>query len=215
MNLTLAVSATRVGDTAYADVEGSAFWQRGRLEVEGSLGARGGRGGGRGVYGEAVGTVAFSRSLALTLGLGRYPTDPIRGSVSGRYASAGVRLTALAPRPAPRPAPAWPQPPVAPAASSTNGHPAAISVTVAVTAGGPLLVVRAPGALLVEVMGDFTDWQAVALTRTGDVWRLEAHLAPGLRRLNVRVDGGAWSVPAGATLTHDEFGATVGTIVVP
>jgi hypothetical protein len=215
MNVTLAISATRVGDTAYADVEGSAYWQRGRLELEGSLGARGGRGGGRGVYGEAVATIALSQPVALTLGLGRYPTDPIRGSVSGRYASAGVRLTALAPRPTPRPIPAWPQPQILPAMSGTNGHVAVATVTLEITAGKPVLLVRAPGAALVEVMGDFTDWQAVVLTRVGDVWRLDTHLAAGLRRLNVRVDGAAWSVPMGATLTHDDFGATVGTIVVP
>lgn len=215
LNFTVAVSATRVGDTAYADIEASGYGQRGRLEVEGSLGARGGRGGGRGVYGEAVATVALSGALALTLGLGRYPTDPIRGSVSGRYASAGLRLTALAPRPAPRPAPAWPQSPVVPAAASTNGHATAASVNVEITAAGPVLVVHAPGAGFVEVMGDFTDWQPMALTRVDEVWRLDARLAPGLRRFNVRVDGGAWSVPLGATLAHDEFGATVGTIVVP
>lgn len=215
LNVTLALSTTRVGDTSYADVEASGYWQQRRLALEGSLGVRGGRGGGQGVYGEAVATLTVSRPLAITLGLGRYPTDPIRGSVSGRYATVGVRLTGFSPQPVPRTVPVGPYPPVPVMLAGSNGHLAAASIDVELAAGGPVLVVRAPGAALVEVMGDFTDWQPVALKRVGELWRLETHLAPGLRRLNVRVDGGPWSVPAGATLEHDEFGAVVGTIVVP
>jgi hypothetical protein len=75
--------------------------------------------------------------------------------------------------------------------------------------------VRAPGARLVEVMGDFTDWEPVQLKLMGDAWRFETPLRSGVRRLNVRVDGGPWSVPVGATLEHDDFGTAVGTIPVP
>jgi len=78
-----------------------------------------------------------------------------------------------------------------------------------------MLVVRAPGAVTVEVMGDFTDWEAVKLTRVGEEWRFVTPLATGTRRFNVRIDGGSWSVPQGATLEHDDFGDAVGTIVVP
>jgi len=216
LTFTFAVSATRVSDTSYADVEGSGYWQAGRVELEGSLGARSGRGGGQGVYGEAVATWALSRPLAVTLGIGRYPTDPIRGSVSGRYASIGLRVTGFSPRPPPRSAPAWPQYPVVPVPiAGSNGHLVAATVAVELAPGGPMLVVRASGAASVEIMGDFTDWQPVMLTPLGDQWRLEVRLPSGLRRLNVRVNGGPWSVPAGATLEHDEFGAVVGTIVVP
>jgi hypothetical protein len=69
--------------------------------------------------------------------------------------------------------------------------------------------------MLVEVRGDFTDWEPVALQQAGDAWRFDVPLPSGLRRLNIRVDGGPWTVPAGAGVAHDEFGAVVGTIVVP
>jgi hypothetical protein len=217
LNFTVAISHTRVGDTSYADVEGSGYWQKGRIELEGSLGARSGRGAGRGVYGEAVATAVLSQLLALTFGAGRYPTDPIRGSVSGRYASIALRVTGLSPRPAPRTVPEWPQAPVVPVTSiaGSNGHLATTAITIEASPAGTTLVIRAPGAAFVEVMGDFTDWQPVMLTRVGDLWRLETRMASGLRRLNVRVDGGLWSVPLGATLEHDDFGAVVGTVVVP
>jgi hypothetical protein len=154
--------------------------------------------------------------VAITLGLGRYPTDPIRGSVAGRYASIGMRVTGPSPRPEPRAAPVWPQPPVVPVpVAGSDGHLAAATLAVEVAPGGSVLVVRAPGATNVEVMGDFTDWQPVPLTRVGEQWRYTGRLASGRRRLNVRVDSGPWSVPASAALEQDEFGAVVGTIVVP
>ena len=214
LNFTIALAATRVGDTAYVDVEWSGNWQRGRFELEGLLGARGGRGGGHGVYGEAVGTVSLSHSLAATLGWGRYPTDPIRGSVSGRYLSVGVRLAGFTPRTVPRSAPAWSQAPII-AVAGSNGHSITATAAIALEAAGPILVVRAPGAAFIEVKGDFTDWEPVELARVRDVFRLDTPLPSGVRRFNVRVDGGAWVVPAGATLEHDDFGATVATLVVP
>ena len=215
MNVTLAVSGTRVADTAYADLEASLFWQAGRLAIESSVGARGGHGGGQGVYGEAVATLAFSRSFATTVGMGRYPTDPVRGSVAGRYVSLGVRVTGFTPRPSPRVVPIAAPPPVVAAAAGTNGHLHTAVATIQVESAGAVLMIRAPGAATVEVMGDFTDWEPVMLTRAGDAWRLPTPLASGPRRLNVRVDGGPWSVPAGATLERDDYGTAVGLLVVP
>jgi hypothetical protein len=64
-------------------------------------------------------------------------------------------------------------------------------------------------------MGDFTDWQPVALTHTGaGAWEIRLPLTPGVHRVNVRVDGGAWSVPAGARREESEFGGVVGVVVV-
>jgi hypothetical protein len=39
-------------------------------------------------------------------------------------------------------------------------------------------------------------------------------LAPGVHRLNVRLDGGEWVVPAGARPEPGEFGGAVGVIVL-
>jgi hypothetical protein len=77
------------------------------------------------------------------------------------------------------------------------------------------LTIRGVRAERVELAGDFTDWQPVALERTrGPAWELSVELAPGVYRLNVRIDGGAWQVPRGATPQQDEFGGVVGLIIV-
>jgi hypothetical protein len=210
-SLGLAAGTNTVGDISYTDLEGTAFWRAGRAEFQGSLGARGGRGGGRGVYGEASMVLALSSRLGLTVAGGRYPTDPARGTIAGRYASVGVRWSGS---PAPerqRPEPAWTARAPIITASGTNGHLAEISIAVE----SSTLVVMAPAARLVEIMGDFTDWQPVALTRKGTSWHYRGPVPSGLRRLNVRVDGGPWSVPTGATIERDDFDEVVGLIVVP
>ncbi len=66
-----------------------------------------------------------------------------------------------------------------------------------------------------EVMGDFTDWEPVTLVQSGaGVWEIQVQLTRGVHRLNIRVDGGDWSVPLGARTEADEFGGMVGVIVV-
>ena len=77
------------------------------------------------------------------------------------------------------------------------------------------IVIRAPGTERVEVMGSFTDWQPVVLS--GDDsghWRFRLALAPGLHRINVRIDGGEWIAPAGTSAMPDDFGGTVGVFVI-
>jgi hypothetical protein len=67
----------------------------------------------------------------------------------------------------------------------------------------------------VEVMGDFTDWQPIALAPTGDGrYRFAMGLPAGVYRFNVRVDGGPWGVPEGAGRSPDDFGGSVGVVVV-
>jgi 1,4-alpha-glucan branching enzyme len=75
--------------------------------------------------------------------------------------------------------------------------------------------VHAPAARSVEVMGDFTAWQPLALTpASGGWWTATLAIAPGTYQLNVRVNGGGWDVPAGVLETVDEFGARVGLLVL-
>jgi hypothetical protein len=218
-SLGIAAGTTSVGDTSYTDIEGTAFLRSGRVELQGSLGARGGRGGGRGVYGEANLLLSLTSHIGLTVAGGRYPTDPARGSIAGRYVSIGLRWADAPPPQRPRPEPAWTQLPISAAsATATNGHLADITIEVEPHPGalhGGTLTVAAPGARLVEIMGDFTDWQPVVLTQVHGRWRYGGVVPPGLRRFNVRIDGGTWSVPAGATIVRDDFDEVVGLIVVP
>jgi 1,4-alpha-glucan branching enzyme len=79
--------------------------------------------------------------------------------------------------------------------------------------GGRTIRLHAPGARSVEVMGDFTNWQPFTLTTAPDGWWIAARpIDPGRYQLNVRVDGAAWSVPAGVPETVDEFGTPVGVL---
>jgi hypothetical protein len=77
------------------------------------------------------------------------------------------------------------------------------------------LAIAGPPASRAEVMGDFTDWQPRALGPDGvGRWTLPVALSPGVHHLNVRFDGGEWTVPAGAVAVDDGFGGRVGLFVV-
>src|SRR5205823_2418537 len=92
------VARSFVGDTAYSDFVTTAQTRRGALALDASVGARfASRGGGRGVFGEASATLALGERTALFVAGGRYPTDPVSGSVAGRYVSGGVRLRVPSP----------------------------------------------------------------------------------------------------------------------
>ena len=74
---------------------------------------------------------------------------------------------------------------------------------------------RAPAAARVEIAGDFSGWRPVALARAaGGWWAGQVTLAPGARQIAVRADGGAWLVPPGLPALTDEFGGTVGLLIV-
>jgi hypothetical protein len=214
--LHLFASATRasVGDTAYTDIEAAGRTRRGRLVVEGYAGARvWSRGGGRGVYGEGSATLALSQGLSLVLSGGRYPTDPIRGSISGRYAGVALRLHSPAAfRPPPRDLASAPQA----AGSSDASEPTARLEVLSHGDRAVRFVVRAPDAGVVEIAGDFTDWKAMALARgTSGVWEVVVRIPSGVHRMAVRVDGGPWIAPAGSRRAEDDFGGEVGIFVVP
>ena len=210
--LILTATYSAVGDTSYTDVVGASRMARGRWELNGRLGARvWSTGGGRGVYGEASLSFALLRHLGVVLGAGRYPTDPTRGTIAGRYVTLGVHLGT----PAPRPADPYRgvidryQP------SADAPVPAAALEVGPATAGGREIRVRVERGDRVELRGDFTDWEPVALTGSGGEFRAILAVSPGPHLLEIRVDGGPWLVPAGATPVTDEFGGRAGLIVVP
>ncbi|GLC27027.1 glycogen-binding domain-containing protein [Roseisolibacter agri] len=134
--------------------------------------------------------------------------DPLRGMPAVRHLSLGLRWR-VAPGRDDRAVAA----PPSPAPVATADAPLAEAVE------GPgetrRLRVRAPGAQRVEVRGDWTDWRPVALVRDGDAWTVPESVPRGTRRLTVRVDGGAWRVPANLAGADDDFGSRVGLLVVP
>jgi len=212
----LEVSWTRLtaGDTAYSDLQGRLRWRWRAVDLEGSAGTRvGSRGGGSGVYGDLSASARLSEGLSLVVAGGTYPSDPVRGSIPGRYLMAGLRM---APRGSVRAdvsrrlGPLLAPGPEAP----TSAERAEVSLER--LDGLAVLVVRAPGAQRVDVMGDFTDWQPFALTASGvGRYRYALGLPSGVQRFNVRVDGGPWGAPRGASVVTDEFGGVTAIVVVP
>jgi len=121
--LTVGASASRsfVGDTAYTDLTSRMHIVRGTVAVDASVGDRmSSRGGGHGVFGDGSVTLTLGERTAIFLSGGRYPTDAISGTVSGRYLSAGIRLRTVTPRPVLRAVPTPTQPPLL---ASTHSGP--------------------------------------------------------------------------------------------
>ena len=78
-----------------------------------------------------------------------------------------------------------------------------------------VLLIDAPRAESVELMGDATEWIITRMQRTTNGrWRAELKLAPGMHRITVRADGGAWIAPPGLPISNDDFGSPVGMISV-
>jgi hypothetical protein len=138
--------------------------------------------------------------LALTLGAGSTLDDPVRGVPHATFASFAVRIAA--------------QP-----------HTTILS-RIATIAGPRIMVerasdelrrieIRVDSASRVEIMGDFTHWTPVPLEHVGGGWRVERLIPPGPHRVSIRIDGGAWIVPANLPRVDDDLAGPVGIIIVP
>jgi hypothetical protein len=78
-----------------------------------------------------------------------------------------------------------------------------------------VLLIDAPKAERVELMGDATQWTVTPMTRNRNGrWRTELKLAPGVHRISVRADGGKWIAPPNLPIGNDDFGSPVGMIIV-
>ena len=77
------------------------------------------------------------------------------------------------------------------------------------------LEVTVPNATTVELMADFTEWQPLTLERAGSVWRTGRAITPGLHRVSIRVNGGAWTVPSNLPRADASAEASFGLLTVP
>lgn len=218
---TLIVQPTRVGELRYTAVEGALRWTVGRAE----LGVEGGfRSGDRTVdesadaklWAGADGVLWVSDRMAVVVGSGRFLSDPVTNSIGGRYTSVGVRLgtsRARAVRATELPRVILPR---RSAEADEGASDLAEHLEIVETATGAISIrLTLPGARSAEIMGDFTDWEAVTLHPVGGgVWELTVFLKPGVHRLNLRTDGGDWRVPPELTAVDDGFGGKVGLVVV-
>lgn len=214
--LTASASRSFIGDTAYSDVISTAEARAGAWELTGSVGARfSSFGGGHGVYGQGGAMLTLSDRIALFLSGGRYPTDPVNGSVAGRYLTAGVRLRHATLRYAATRDPI----PIGRPPAAADGDPVSQPELEMQPFSSTAIRLRfraPPATRRVELAADFTDWQPVALARMAEgVWEVVLPVASGTHRLNVRIDGGKWLAPTGTARAADEFGGEVGIVAVP
>lgn len=78
-----------------------------------------------------------------------------------------------------------------------------------------VLLIDAPKAESVELMGDATQWMVTQMSRSNSgKWRAELKLTPGVHRITVRADGGRWIAPPNLPLGNDDYGSPVGMIII-
>jgi hypothetical protein len=157
----------------------------------------------------------MTSNLAVVAGAGRALEDALRGVPTARYASLALRigvrnggLMSARPRDA-----------------APSDHASSLPRLVVTRAGGRgndeearTLTVHAPAAQVVELMADFTGWEAVSLNRQDSPrgsWTLTRALSSGTHRVAIRLDKGEWMVPTNLPRVADEFGGVVGLITVP
>ncbi len=133
---------------------------------------------------------------ALVVSVARQLPDWVRGADAADAVSIGIRFM----QPTPEAERLARVVPVVQVADGTNGR---------------VLRVRATGARRIDVMGDFTDWQEVALTPHGELFERAIAVSAGTHRVLVRVDGGAWRPAANTPAVDDDFGGRAGLLVVP
>jgi hypothetical protein len=145
--------------------------------------------------------VWFAPHVALVVTAGRTLEDFVRGTPRTTWFGASLRLSA--------------SPHLSLARRPESDRSAPRMAVARIDAQHVALTVTAPDAARVELMADFTDWRPVALERAGDVWRFDGAITPGLHRVALRADGGAWVAPS--NLPRAEAGAetSVGLLSVP
>lgn len=207
---TLTFTPVAMGDSIrYADTQASFSLQRGRIDFSALAGTRVGDqleslGGTARVWGNLSVTSWFTSRAALTLSGGSYPIDPTQGFPGGRFISLGVRIQ---------------HPPrlnrVASTDSTVGLEATALRFEIEHRGGVVTFRVLAPLAANVELAGDFTNWDPLQMAPAGNGWwTLSRTLNPGKYQINLRMNGGKWVVPPGLLGMLDEFGGSVGLLVI-
>lgn len=201
------------GGVRYTDVEGTLRFDNPRVELTGVAGTRSAIAG----YEEnasawaSVNAVAWiSPAVGITAGAGSYPADPGQDLPAAAYLSLGVRYS---PRNVRRASTV-----LSPDVLSAVEREATPAMAVSIGAPGRKTIsYRVAAARSVEIMGDFTDWTPVPMSssRPAGTWSISLPVTSGVHQVNVRVDGGEWTVPSGLTAVRDEFGGSVGILLVP
>ncbi|MES2358719.1 MAG: glycogen-binding domain-containing protein [Gemmatimonadota bacterium] len=157
---------------------------------------------GRRAWAMGVATVQLVGPVSMVGYAGAQPADPTRGTLGAAFTSIGLRV-ALGPSGAARASPV------------ISAVPEGTSVSAVADDGRRMISVVLENARTVDIMGDFTSWLPVPMTRaaTGK-WQIRIPLNEGSHRLEVRADSGSWVPAPGLPVAADEFGGSVGILVV-
>jgi hypothetical protein len=214
----ITISPTMVADSIkYTDTQASLSWKSDAVDLGALLGLRLGDqlttlSANAKSWASVSGVLWLTPRMGVAVGGGSYPIDPTQGFPGGRFVSLSLRFGQRRPTQTPsdqtsQQSPAVMAPEIVPPASRFL-----------VSRGGGDLVtlqVNVPGARRVEINGDFTNWVPVPLVpAAGDTWSVSVSIKRGKYQMNMRVDGGQWIVPPGLLSMADEFGGTVGLLVI-
>jgi hypothetical protein len=211
----------------YTDAEGMLSVFHDRLGVDASVGFRSGSslpilGGATKAWGNVSGAYWVTNGVALIASAGNYPVNFGEGFPGGRYISAGVRF-GTRPRTDRIADPISTEPagvrPLSDVVTGKANSPVPTESVLRVTstrAGETRFEITWPSARTVEIAGDFSNWDPIVMTRNGvGSWTTSLPLKPGIYEMNIRVDGGRWLAPAGIPSKNDEFGQSVGVLILP
>jgi hypothetical protein len=204
----LSTTPTVVDDTIrYADTQGALAWQTPRAAVVLTLGTRAGSRlpsvpGDSRLWGGVSVIAPVSVRASVLAGAGTYPLDFTQGFPAGRYVTAGLRFGVGAATRV--------RPLVVPSAGITRFDVRRVSeASIAIE-------VTAQSARTVEIMGDLTMWEPEAMRPLGNGrFVIVLPVTSETSQINIRVNGGGWTVPPGLTVVKDELGALVGILVIP
>ena len=181
----------------YTDIEASLGWSHGNLALEAGAGRRIGKAF-RYTSWHVQALYQVTDRVAIVASSGQFPVDVVSGLPAGGFTTLSMRLNLRT------------EPPAPPSRPSSRPRSKDFSTAVAED-GTQLITVRIPQASTVEMMGDFTDWRPVLLVPgEDDTWRLRMRIAGGVHEVNLRIDGGAWTVPPGLPTVDDGLGGRVG-----
>lgn len=184
-------AASAAGALRYGDVGAAlgAEWRFAALEARAGrrLGDLGAE-----TWAQVRGSVRLAAAVWLEAAGGRYPRD-VTGFLHGSFVQAGLRF-----------------------ALARRGHEPAAPLVRRAADGAVTARFTLPDTGTVRIAGEWNGWSAQPLRADGrGAWLLRAPLAPGVYRFSlIRADGG-WTVPAGVPSVTDDFGGTVGLLVVP
>lgn len=212
----LSAAPTSVDSLRYTDSQLSAHWSKPSVELGAEIGFRAGAtgtilGGPGRRWGSVAATTWLVPQVGVVLAGGTYPIDLTQGFPGGRFVTLSLRL-----RSAPEGAGSGGSRDrrLATSSSAEGREPAIRFQALPGASGHVQLQVSAPGANSVEVMGDFTGWKPVPLSRSAGNWSVSLPIAHGTHQLNIRLNGGPWMVPPGLPPISDEFGGSAGLLVV-